>query len=90
MGISRILYYVGDSSPGRDRHKAAQVVNKQKSCWLRIGCVNVEVVRVVEIVDRRHLVFCCLQEIRLKGNGANCVRILGEELSRYKSVLGWV
>ena len=32
--------------------------------------------------------FCCLQETRWKGNGANCVRVLREEGSRYK--LFWV
>ena len=43
---------------------------------------------MVEMADRRRLDFYCLQEARWKGNGANCVRILREEGSRYK--LLWV
>ena len=42
----------------------------------------------VVMAGRRRLDFCCLQETRWKGNGANCVRVLGEEGSRYK--LFWV
>jgi len=59
--------------PGRSEKSA-------KGVELRIGTVNVGTLRgrsgeVVEMVGRRRLDFCCLQETRWKGEGA---RMLGE------------
>jgi exonuclease III len=53
---------------------------------LRIGTVNVGLMsrrswEVVEMVARRKLDFCCLQETRWKGGSA---RIIGGEEARYK------
>ena len=52
----------------------------------RIGCVNVGTLtkrsgEVVEMINRRKLDFCCVQETRWKGEGA---RLLGGKGMRYK------
>jgi len=49
-----------------------------KGCQLRMGSVNVGSMvgrsgQVVEMVGRRSLDFCCLQETRWKGDGARVI-----------------
>ena len=57
-----------------------------RDCHLTIGSVNIGLMsgrsgEVVEMVARRRLDFCCIQESRWKGEGA---RLLGGEGKRYK------
>jgi exonuclease III len=60
--------------------------DEPRGCRLRIGNVNVGTLvkrsgEVVEMVGRRKLDFCCVQESRWKGEGA---RVLGGSGKRYK------
>jgi hypothetical protein len=83
----------GDVSSGRRIGKDTQVVNKRMPCAssraagsLKIGSVNVGTMtkrssEVVEMVARRRLDFCCLQETRWKGGSA---RMLEGGEGRYK------
>ena len=57
-----------------------------RACRLRIGSVNVGTLKtrsgeVVEMVARRKLDFCCIQEARWKGEGTET---LGKDGARYK------
>ena len=81
----------GGAAPGRWRDKAPSVVNKRNPQSvgfekLKIGTVNVGSMakrsgEVAEMVGRRGLDFCCLQETRWRGEGA---RMIGGEGNRFK------
>ena len=70
----------GDTASGRGGSKATQIVSKRKPCTLfgtdlRVGSVNVTSMRrriyeVADMMARRKLDFCCVQETRWKGESA--------------------
>ena len=70
----------GDTASGRGGSKATQIVNMRKPCKmfgtnLRVGSVNVTSMRkriheVADMMARRKLDFCCVQETKWKGESA--------------------
>ena len=70
----------GDTASGRGGSKATQIVNKRNTCKmfgtnLQVGSVNVTSMRkrideVADMMARRKLDFCCVQETKWKGESA--------------------
>src|SRR5277367_796265 len=81
----------GGTAPGRGGDKASQVTIKRnpyqvEGCRIKFGTANVGTMskssgEIVEMMYRRGLDFCCLQETRWKGESA---RKLGGDGKGYK------